>query len=78
MSVMDTLERVPLERISAEARQIEFRRVLLLVIGGLLFGVGWVAAKTFTVVWAGLVWSAMAVKVGWQEGRSRVEASGGG
>ena len=63
---MAVLESVPLERISAEARQVHLGRVLLTVFAALFFAVGWVAAKTFLAV----AWCGVAVKVGWQEARS--------
>jgi hypothetical protein len=59
------LERVPVDRIRAEARQIEFARTLLTLFAGLFFVIGWVAGRT----WGAVAWSAAAVKVGWQEAR---------
>lgn len=35
-------------------------------LAAVLFGVGWLAGK---VVWPALVWSATAVRLGWDEGR---------
>lgn len=64
------LDRVPIEQISAEARQIRFRRILLVVLAGLFYGLGWAAAKTLGAVWLGLAWVATAVKVGWVEARA--------
>jgi hypothetical protein len=62
--------RVPLEEINTQARQVEFGRVLLTVIAAVLFGVGWLAGKTFSLLWLGLAWSVVAVKVGWKQGRA--------
>ncbi|WP_406168895.1 hypothetical protein [Streptomyces sp. NBC_00996] len=62
-------DRVPVEEISERARQVKFWRTCLTVLAGLLFGLGWLAAKAFAVLWLAVVWSATAVKVGWQEGR---------
>lgn len=67
---MAVLERVPVDRINAEARKVEFTRTVLTVLAGLLYGVGWVTAKTFAVLWLALAWSATAVRVGWVEARS--------
>jgi uncharacterized membrane protein YedE/YeeE len=64
------LERVPVDRISTEARQVRFSRVLLTVIAGLLFGLGWVVAKASGLAWLCLAWSAVAVKVGFEAGRA--------
>lgn len=66
---MAVLERVPLDRISVEAREVHFGRAVLTVLAGLLFGIGWLAAKTAAAVWLALAWSATAVKVGWTEAR---------
>lgn len=66
------LERVPVDRITARARDIHFWRTVLTLIAGLLFGVGWLVAKLFIVLWLVLTWSAAAVQVGWQEAREPV------
>lgn len=62
---MTVLEHVPLERINAEARQIHVGRLLLTALAGFFYLLGWIAAK----VTLGVVWCAVAVKVGFQEGR---------
>lgn len=59
------LRRVPVERISDQAREIRAGRLLLTLVAGLLFAVGWSAGAAFRA----LVWCAVAVKVGWQDGR---------
>ena len=59
---------VPLERISAEARELRFARTVLTLLGGLLFGLGWIVARACRAAWATLAWSAAAVRVGWREG----------
>ena len=63
------LERVPVDRITAEARAIAPGRALLTLLAGLLYGIGWVAAKTLAVVWLATAWSFAAVKVGWIDAR---------
>lgn len=63
------LERVPVDRITAEARQIHPGRTLLTVIAGVLYGLGWLAAKTLAVAWLAVAWSFAAVKVGWSDAR---------
>lgn len=60
-----------LDRITAEARQIQFGRVLLTVLASIFYGIGWITARGFGVLWLALTWSAVAVKVGWQEGRRK-------
>ena len=66
----DVLVRVPVEQINREAREIHFWRAVATLLAGLLFAVGWLTAKAFAVLWLALVWSATAVKVGWQAGRA--------
>ena len=63
---MAVLERVPVDRISLQAREVHFGRLLLTLFAALFFGIGWVAAKT----WLAVAWCGVAVKVGWQEARS--------
>jgi hypothetical protein len=71
------LERVPVDRIRVEAREIQFGRTLLTIFAAVFFAVGWVAGRA----WGALAWSAAAVKVGWQEARVQQRPSppdGGG
>lgn len=67
---MAVLERVPVERITAEAREIRLGRTLLTLLAGLFYVLGWLAAKIVNVVWFAAAWSFTAVKVGWVEGRA--------
>ncbi|MFJ9114473.1 hypothetical protein ACIRJO_02875 [Streptomyces sp. NPDC102394] len=62
-------ERLPVDRITEQARQVKFWRSVLTALAGLLFGLGWLAAKTFALLWLAGVWSVTAVKLGWQEAR---------
>lgn len=71
------LERVPVDRITAEAREIHPGRALLTVIAAVLYGIGWVAAKTVAVVWLAVAWSYAAVKVGWSDARGPVSGRRG-
>ena len=65
---MTTLtQRVPLDEITAQARQVRFGRLLLTLIAAVFFGLGWVAGRFFL----GVAWCAVAVKVGWQAGAAR-------
>lgn len=59
------LDRVPVQRISTEARQVRFGRTVLTVIAALFYVVGWLVAKA----WLAVAWCATAVRVGWQEAR---------
>jgi hypothetical protein len=63
------LTRVPVDEINREARDIHFWRTVATLLAGLLFAVGWLVAKTFTVLWLAVAWTATAVKVGYQAGR---------
>ena len=62
-------ERVPLERITREARDVHPGRAVLTVVAAVLFGLGWVTARTLGGVWLVVAWCAVAVRVGWAEGR---------
>ena len=63
------LDRVPVERIQAEASQVHPGRLLLTLLVGVLYCVGWVAGKTFTVLAVAAGFTVAAVKVGWQDAR---------
>lgn len=67
---MTVLTQVPVEDITARARQVQFGRVLLTIIAAILYGVGWVAAKVLGGLWLALAWSVVAIKVGWTEARA--------
>lgn len=68
------IDRVPVDRITAEARNIHAGRTLLTLVAAVLFAVGWITAKVFTVAWVAIAWGMAAVKVGWQDARK----TGGG
>lgn len=63
------LERVPLDRITVEAQEVRPGRTLLLALAGLLYGIGWLTAKAFGLLWFAAVWTGTAVKVGWTDAR---------
>lgn len=67
---MAVLDRVPVDRITDQARQVHPVRTLLTVLAGLLYGLGWVVAKTFMALWFAGAWCAVAVKVGWVDARN--------
>lgn len=66
---MVALDDMLVHDITDRARQIQFSRVALTVLAGFFYGIGWITAKTFGVIWLAMTWTAVAVKVGWQEGR---------
>lgn len=67
---MAVLDRVPYDRITEQARQVELTRTILTILAGLLYALGWVTAKTLTGIWLAVAWSATAVRLGWVEARS--------
>jgi hypothetical protein len=69
--VATVVDRIPTQRIRAQATQVNLGRLLLTVIAGLLFAVGWAAGRTVTGVVLAVLWSAAAVKVGYREARPR-------
>lgn len=54
-----------LDRISAEARQLQFGRALLTIIFTPFYLLGWFAGKT----WAAIAYLLASLKVGWREGK---------
>lgn len=57
------------DEITAAARSTPFGLTMLLWFAAVLYGLGYGAAKVFGVVWFALVWTAMAVHLGWTEAR---------
>jgi hypothetical protein len=62
-------ERVPLEAITADARKASPGKVILGLIGGLIFAIAWLTAKAFTMVFFAFAWCASAAKMGWRTAR---------
>ena len=69
------LDKVPVESITEQAKQVRFWRSVLSLVAGCLFGLGWAAFKFFAVLWFGLAWSGCAVREGWREGRRAAKAA---
>lgn len=67
---MTVLDRVPVDRITLEAREVHIGRSLLTLLAGLFYILGWAVAKLVNVVGFTLAWSWTAIKVGWAEGRA--------
>lgn len=70
------IERVPVEQISKQAKQVRFWRTVATALAGLLWGIGWLAAKGCAVAWLAIVWAVVAVRVGWADAR-RLPREGG-
>ena len=58
---MTVLDQVPLQRITAEARQVQVGRLLLTLLAGVFYLIGWLVARLLL----GVVWCCVAVKVGY-------------
>jgi hypothetical protein len=60
---MSTTE-IPLAEISARAREVRFRRSLVMLFVGIFFAIGWTAGR----IWYGAAFSATAVRIGYRQG----------
>ena len=69
------LDRVPVDAISEQAHEVKPGRTVLTAIAGVLFGLGWVTARIFSVLWLAFTWSWVAVREGWRasHGPSRAQ-----
>lgn len=70
------LDRVPVDRIAAEARELHPGRTLLTVLAASLFALGWLAGRTVSVAWAACAWCLAAIKVGWADALHRPDGGG--
>jgi uncharacterized membrane protein YciS (DUF1049 family) len=59
-------ERLPVDEITARAHAVNFGRVLLTTIAAIFFAIGWLVGRVFFAV----AWCAVAVKVGFVQGRA--------
>lgn len=66
---MAFLDEALTQRITVQAREVRFWHTVAMVLTGVLWVLGFGTAKAFGLLWFALVWSATAVRVGWQEGR---------
>lgn len=64
-------DRIPVDRINTEARQINLGRALLTLVAGLLYAIGWIVARTTIYLWIAITWCVAAVKVGARDGWQR-------
>jgi hypothetical protein len=64
------LDRVPLEHINRQAKEVHPGRTVLTWIAAVLFAVGWVACKVLGLLWLAAAWSFVAMREGWREARS--------
>lgn len=59
-----TTVQLPVEEIAADAREVRFSRVIITLVLGLFWVIGWVAGH----LWVGAVMCALAVRRGWRDG----------
>lgn len=64
------LQQVPLEQIRTEAKTVRFLPTLLAFVTAILFGLGWIIGKVFTVLWLALAYSYTAGKLGFRAARA--------
>lgn len=62
---MTVLDRVPVDAISAQAREVRPGRTLAALFAAVFFALGWLAGRAFLAV----AWCGVAVREGWREGR---------
>lgn len=62
-------DRVPLDAITADARQASPGKAILAVIGFVFIAIGWTCAKTLAVTFGSGAWCASAMKMGWRTAR---------
>jgi hypothetical protein len=67
------VERVPLERIQEQARPVDLGRVLIMLIVGVFYLLGFVARKVTLVLGVSLGWMLAAVRTGWQDAAKPAE-----
>lgn len=60
---MAVLDQVPVARITTQARDVQVGRVLLAVMLGVLYGLGWLARKMVLA----LAVAGTSIKLGWQD-----------
>lgn len=63
------IDRIPVDRVQAEARQVHVGRLLLTLLIGFFWLLGWAAG----MVSLGVGFAYAAMKVGWQDARSSAE-----
>ena len=61
------LERVPIDRIQEQARPVDLGRLLVMLVVGVFYLLGFAARKTVMVLSVGLGWMVAAVRTGWQD-----------
>ena len=60
------LDRVQLDEITRQARDIHPARTVLTWVAAVLFGLGWLVCKVFVVAWLVCAWMFVATRQGWR------------
>ena len=60
-------DRIPVDRIQEQAKTVDLGRVLMTLVVGLFYLLGFVARKITLVLGVGLGWMLAAAKTGWQD-----------
>lgn len=61
---------IPVDEITARAREVKFSRVVLTLLLGFFYVAGWMAGRA----WIGAVICALSVRRGWLEGQGMTQA----
>ena len=72
MLTTNLLDRIPVDRISTEARQVHLGRALLTLLVGVFWLLGWLAGKATLAIG----FACAAAKVGYLEARSKADETG--
>jgi hypothetical protein len=67
------LERVPIDRIEQQAKPVDVGRLLITLIVGFFYLLGFIARKVALVLGVGLGWMLAAVVTGWQDAAKPAE-----
>lgn len=60
-----------LEQVDHDARELRPHLVILTLVAGVLFALGWLVGVVFRGVWLVVAWSIAAAKVGFKTGRGK-------
>ena len=66
---------MPVDEITEQAKTVKPGRAVLTVVAAVLFGIGWIVARIFAVLWLAFMWSSVAIREGWRasHGPSRAQ-----
>ena len=67
---MTVLERVDLDAVNRQAREVRFWHTVGTVLVTILFGMGWLTARIFSLTWFAVAWMGVAFREGWRAGRA--------